>query len=692
MDLSKLSDEELRRMAGRQETTQRSVRDLSDDELRALAQPEPGMFDTGLGRGVKDVAIQAPAGVAYGTLGMFNLPRMARDAVEGGVRLADSGFRSLFGMDQLSPQEQKRREIKPSFIDSGLDAAKSAMDANIPKPQTMAGEYAKTVGEFIPGALLGPGGAFKNAILYGVAPGVASETAGQLTKGTSLEPWARGAAALTTGLGMAALQRPSSAQSAIERMAGGSIPRAELEAADRLMTEAAQRGLPLTPVEALNQVTSGRYNRLAQSQRLVENSEGGDPVMGQFMSQRPGQVQQAGLQAFDQLAPNPALPGQTGIAVRNAASGTIDDTQSAINAATRPAYQASEAARLAPQDFARFQADPLFARILGEIRGNPALNRTIANLPDDSVGTIDLVQRILRERGQNAALPGQASTSNTMAANFESARAPLMQAAETATGGPTGSYATARAAQERMRGRYLEPLTEGQIGTLSGTADVGRQTTALFPSRPQAGSSPEVAQTVSLLVRKDPKAATDLVGQHARTIFAEATKNNATGANQFGGAKFAAQIRGNSEQAASLDAAIRALPNGDVRAQGFGRFLDVLEATGQRFQKGSPTAFNQTMTQELESGALVRRGLTTGGVGIFRDIGKRWDQYQLSGKTEAIAKLLTNSDATRLFGRIAKENGPTPAAKALVLKLLTIAGNTAKAPGQANSNPVPNVR
>jgi hypothetical protein len=98
------------------------------------------------------------------------------------------------------------------------------------------------------------------------------------------------------------------------------------------------------------------------------------------------------------------------------------------------------------------------------------------------------------------------------------------------------------------------------------------------------------------------------------------------------------------------------------------------------------------MTQELESGALVRRGLTTGGVGIFRDIGKRWDQYQLSGKTEAIAKLLTNSDATRLFGRIAKENGPTPAAKALVLKLLTIAGNTAKAPGQANSNPVPNVR
>jgi hypothetical protein len=39
MDLSKLSDEELRRMAGRQEIAQRSVRDLSDDELRALAQP-----------------------------------------------------------------------------------------------------------------------------------------------------------------------------------------------------------------------------------------------------------------------------------------------------------------------------------------------------------------------------------------------------------------------------------------------------------------------------------------------------------------------------------------------------------------------------------------------------------------------------------------------------------------------------
>ena len=57
-----------------------------------------------------------------------------------------------------------------------------------------AGEYISTAGEFAGGAgfASGPSAMLK----YGVAPGIASESAGQLTKGTPIEPYARLGAAL----------------------------------------------------------------------------------------------------------------------------------------------------------------------------------------------------------------------------------------------------------------------------------------------------------------------------------------------------------------------------------------------------------------------------------------------------------------------------------------------------------------
>lgn len=60
-----------------------------------------------------------------------------------------------------------------------------------------AGEYAATVGEFLPGAL---GGGAGSALRFGVAPAIASEAAGQATEGTAYEPYARTAAALGAGL------------------------------------------------------------------------------------------------------------------------------------------------------------------------------------------------------------------------------------------------------------------------------------------------------------------------------------------------------------------------------------------------------------------------------------------------------------------------------------------------------------
>lgn len=63
------------------------------------------------------------------------------------------------------------------------------------QPQTTAGEYARTVGEFAPGALL-PGGIVQRVGMNVAAPAVTSETLGQIAEGTRYEPAARAVGAL----------------------------------------------------------------------------------------------------------------------------------------------------------------------------------------------------------------------------------------------------------------------------------------------------------------------------------------------------------------------------------------------------------------------------------------------------------------------------------------------------------------
>ena len=75
------------------------------------------------------------------------------------------------------------------------------------EPQTTAGEYAKTTGEFVGGALAMPYGGPLKAATSVVLPALASETAGQMTKGTEMEGPARLAAALGTPFATSALRQ-----------------------------------------------------------------------------------------------------------------------------------------------------------------------------------------------------------------------------------------------------------------------------------------------------------------------------------------------------------------------------------------------------------------------------------------------------------------------------------------------------
>ncbi|MBS1725024.1 MAG: hypothetical protein JSS66_18955 [Armatimonadetes bacterium] len=639
-----------------------------------------------------DVAKAVPAGLARGAAAVVGLPGFLSDLVDKGYRNAPA----LWGGETISPERAAQIHAARGFPAIGpgavltvltpknVQGAIEGVTGPLYEPQTTAGKFAGTAAEFIPGALLGPGGMAKNALTYGVIPGIASEAAGQATHGTALEPWARGAAAIGTGGVGAFVTRPNNAGAMISRAAEGMTPQ-QVEATERLFQEAQQVGVPITRAEAAQAVTNGATG-LADLQRVVEGNGGLKP----FMAQRPGQVSVAGDEMLTRLGGYTDRPSVIGPRVGEAAEDIVRGAQADINARTRPLYQAAEQERVGAPVANALAGDPLYAQTLQEIRNNPALNRTIENLPNDSPAVIDLVQRRLREQADNARVPGQAHTSNLMAANLEDARAAPMAAADTATGSQAatatqprtiGTYEAARMAQQKLRDTELAPLVNGPIGKLA-QRDLPTQQAmdALFPRNPLPNSAREITDAVTRLAAQRPGVAGQLVRAHIESIFNQTTRNLQAGPSQFGGASFAAAIRGNTQQAANLSAAIQAL-HGPEALNGFDRFLRVMEATGQRQRIGSQTAFNTEFNKIMGQGGSIQSAMADA-ASLFTHTPRRFretlEQYNMGQNTDQIARILTDPEGAAAFRRLALAPEGSAKAAALMSRLLALGSQSSR--------------
>lgn len=639
-----------------------------------------------------DVAKSAGSGLVRGVTGIAGsvgdfaalLGRGADAAAPYVVSGINKAFGTKFDDSPINLPNPTAAAIGSQSINSAVDSA-TGMPVTSYKPQTIPGQYARTVGEFAPGLAM-PGGPVARVVGNVLAPAIASETMGQVAHRAipELEGPARLVGAIgATGIASLA-SRPNTAEAAITAGMRG-VDDMTLTGASQLMQAAQQRGVNLTWPEAIAQASGGGGRGLTNMQRVVEGSQGGGDVMGGFMARRPGQIEAAARNEFGAIAPQSQAPSSIGPAVGRAADDTVKEATGIINNATRPAYQAAEAQRIGPQVHAALSSDPLYAEVLKEVRNNPALNRTIANLPDDSVGVIDMVQRRMRERATNAAVPGQASSGNTIAAAYQDARTAPIAAAETVTGSraatPTqpaqvGSYEAARAQQEALRQKYLEPLMAGPIGKLANRDITTQQAiTALFPSNPLPGSAAEIVDAVGALAKKNSLAARQLVRTHIESTFNEASQAIQGGANQFGGAGFAAALRGNTQQAENLAAAIQGVA-GPQALKGFDQFLDIMSATGQRQRIGSQTAFNQEAQDLLRRGGMIGEAantLATGGIKLPGKVKEAYEQWRLGKNTEQIAKLFTDPNAIGLFRQLSKAAPGSSQAQAISARLALLA-------------------
>ncbi|MCW6510959.1 hypothetical protein [Lichenifustis flavocetrariae] len=278
-----------------------------------------------------DMATSTAAGIERSAIGAVGLPADAAHYAGKGMSWVMNKARGAAGLDPI-PFDENDPTDPSHYIGAGA-ITKRLEDAAGPiyQPQTRAGRYAESVGEFLPGAMQG---GIRSLLKYGVAPGVASEAAGEATQGTAVEPYARMGAAIATGGGAALASRPGTAAGILSEAAGG-LDGPTLARAQDLMDAATRQGSPITLAEAVQQVTNSG-TRLGAVQRVVEQSRGGADTMAKFYANRPDQVQQAGTAAIDQIGTVPAVPldgsigpvypntAAIGPGVQRAAQGALD--------------------------------------------------------------------------------------------------------------------------------------------------------------------------------------------------------------------------------------------------------------------------------------------------------------------------------------------------------------------------------
>lgn len=642
---------------------------MSNEEL--LSAYSSGAWNT-----AKDVAKSAGIGVAKGAIGLAGLAGDLTNLGAKGIKAASDFVADKTGVPKYEPQGESVLNNIPTS--ESLTKAIEGVTGQFYKPQTTAGHYAETIGEFAPAAALGPGGLARKAITQAVIPGAASEAAGQATQGTALEPYARAAAGVAAGGTAALLARPSSSVEAIRKQLPN-LTAAQIDDARSLMQTAKAKGIDLTWPEALSQVAGKPV--LSDTQRILESAPGSRTRMQEFYAERPQQFDQAALSEFDRVAPGTARPSQIGPQISEAAQGHLDDVRKTINSAAEPFYKNAEAQLFTPQEFAVVKTIPGYRESLEAVRNAPDAWR-IAHLPDNSVGVLDKVKQHFDQLAKNAGSKFNHAQSKSVQSSHEMSASATRQAGIA----KSADYEIALGIQQQAREQFLDPLLQGPLGRLA-KKDVTTQRAidVLFPTNPLPNSHHEISEAVSALAAKHPGAATQLVRAHMESVFNEATKNLQGGANQFGAAKFAKELVGNIQQRENLRAAVEALPNGKQLWNGIDNFLEAAEATGTRQAKGSLTAFNAPEMKALSGSSVVGEAVKTGlSPGKWWSIvNDKWSQWKLGSNLDELARIFTDPKSGPVLKRIAAMPKGSREAQYLVSRLILQAENAAVQPREA---------
>ena len=157
------------------------------------------MYKDNLPSTTEDVTKAAGAGALTGAASAYDLLGQGATLVQEGPAMLS---RMLFG--DMGAEKPPAMDLSPQILPAVSRATGGFTEY---QPQTTAGEYARTAGEFAGGAAAIPIGGPLRSVAASLLPAAVSETAGQLTEGSDYEGAARLAGALGTPFATSALRQ-----------------------------------------------------------------------------------------------------------------------------------------------------------------------------------------------------------------------------------------------------------------------------------------------------------------------------------------------------------------------------------------------------------------------------------------------------------------------------------------------------
>ena len=619
-----------------------------------------------------DVAKSVATSPLRAASGLAALPQVAADWLERGVgRVADFLTGSEPGSSVQNARAMRReystqlgRDLENvnagQVARAGFDAAsQAATGAPVYDPQTGPGRIADFTGQVLS---TGPGAVTSRGVAQGLSMGLSGGSAGEFVRQfVGDNPYAVGATQLVGTLaGGAPFAARGTVATNAERALQNVTPQ-QLQAAQSLMDDAAARGVRLTGAEAIAQVT-GR-NNLQNIQRVVEQSREGGPIMEAALNARPAQVRTMFDNEMGNIAPQPAAPAATPVALQQAAQGAITDARQAGNRAAAPYYAAAENSPIPGHDWNTAISNPAVREAMQAVRGSARWG--VTNEAPGSLRWLDAAKRWIDDKLVDAR-PSEARIWND-------ARAALLDATRTVP-----EYATARQIVAQNRQQVVNPMQASPVGDIARTVNLPAeqamqaQAQILAPAAPRALDPNTIRETARVIGRQDPDVLRQWTRQNLEGIFAESSQNLMSGVHQAGGAKFATAIAGNPRQQANLQALISSSTGSNETWVGFRRMLDIMEAEGKRMPAGSMTEFNRQISSDLAragAGAVAAGAASPGRLSTAV-----WDAYQRFryGQNSAeMARILTDPESVRLLNRLARTNPDDAAARLLVGSIVT---------------------
>ncbi len=356
-----------------------------------------------------DIAKSGSVGLARGAIGLAGLVGDITDLGAKGLRAAEAYISDKVGIKPYQPPVADGQSILNKIPTSdSITKAVEGVTGEFYKPQTTAGKYAQTIGEFAPGVIGGPGSLGAKMLRNVVAPAITSEAAGQATEGTAFEPWARAGGALAAPAAMAGARRvvtplPSdpSRQRLVDILQGEGVT--SLTAGQRTGNKSLQYAesvlgdAPGSGAQAARMQQEGQEQFTRAAMRRAGGGADASPDVLLANNDRLGQ-QFRNLSARNALTPDNDFITDLTTAVRNYRNvpesqqramiqGYIDDIVPHVNAGSMPGeqYQAMRS-RLSRQAQNNRMSDPDLAEALRGMRDalDNAMGRSISPIDRDA--------------------------------------------------------------------------------------------------------------------------------------------------------------------------------------------------------------------------------------------------------------------------------------------------------------------